>query len=331
MKGPMTTQSLRGLLNMEPYHWRGDKPNFAAFNGAFSALMGGSQLSGADMAAFTNFINTIVYQPNPNQNLDRTMPASVPLPDAPGASGDPNVGLNLFLTVPDKTNGPTCVSCHTADPGPGTNLQVRLGSEPQPDIVQPFKVPHLRNLYQKTNIDFNNGAASVDGFGFGHNGQDNGIIAFLHKFPTFANSLTDKENIEAFQLCFDTGTAPAVGYSRTLTSATVGTAPAQSDWNTLQSQASTTPANIDLIANGTIQGQVHGLLYLPATNNYQSDTTGLGPFTQQQLTTFIQNGDTLTIMGVPPGSGTRMAIDRNLDGTLNGDARPKAAAKVRGR
>src|SRR6202035_44807 len=32
MKGPMTTQTLRGLLNLSPYHWRGDKPNFAAFN-----------------------------------------------------------------------------------------------------------------------------------------------------------------------------------------------------------------------------------------------------------------------------------------------------------
>jgi hypothetical protein len=33
-------------------------------------------------------------------------------------------------------------------------------------------------------------------------------------------------------------------------------------------------------------------------------------------------------MGVPPGSGTRMALDRNMDGVLNGDeARTPAAAK----
>jgi hypothetical protein len=84
--------------------------------------------------------------------------------------------------------------------------------------------------------------------------------------------------------------------------------------------------NIDLIATGTVQGQIHGLLYLPAANTYQTDTTGLGPFTQAQLTTFIQNGDTLTLMGVPQGSGTRMALDGNLDGIWNGDAR-KAAKK----
>jgi hypothetical protein len=95
----------------------------------------------------------------------------------------------------------------------------------------------------------------------------------------------------------------------------------------LQSQAATSPANIDLIANGTIQGQIHGLLYQPVSNNYQTDTTGLGPFTQAQLTTFIQNGDTLTIMGVPPGSGVRLGLDTNLDGIPNGDARRALAAK----
>ncbi|HUD56861.1 MAG TPA: hypothetical protein VMR02_16640, partial [Terracidiphilus sp.] len=81
--------------------------------------------------------------------------------------------------------------------------------------------------------------------------------------------------------------------------------------------------SIDLIANGTIHGQIHGLLYQPSTKNYETDTTGLGPFTQGQLIFFVQNGDTLTIMGVSPGSGTRLGIDRNLDGVLNGDARPK--------
>jgi len=59
MKGPMTTQTLRGLVGQDPYHWRGDMPNFAAFNSAFAGLLGGQQLSDADMAAFTSFINTI--------------------------------------------------------------------------------------------------------------------------------------------------------------------------------------------------------------------------------------------------------------------------------
>ncbi|MDB6033100.1 MAG: hypothetical protein JWM16_3438, partial [Verrucomicrobiales bacterium] len=41
MKGPMTTQTLRGLKGLEPLHWRGDRTNFNHFNGAFASLLGG--------------------------------------------------------------------------------------------------------------------------------------------------------------------------------------------------------------------------------------------------------------------------------------------------
>jgi YVTN family beta-propeller protein len=315
MKGPMTTQTLRGLVNQSPYHWRGDKPDLAAFNGAFASLLGGQQLSDADMAAYANFIDTIAYMPNPNQDLDRTLPASVPLPDVPGAFGDPTLGQNLFANVPDGTGGAqACATCHHFDPGSGSNLRVN----PLPGVGQPMKISQLRNLYQRTNLNFKEGAASVNGFGYNHNGEVDGLFAFLSKgFPAFTNSKPDKENIEAFELCFDTGTAPAVGYSRTLTAASVNTGPAQSDWSTLQSQAAA--GNIDLIANGTVQGLVQGLLYVPGIGTYQSSIAGLGPFTQAHLIGFIQGGDTLTVMGVPPGSGVRMAID---------EARSRAAAHV---
>jgi len=326
MKGPMTTQTLRGLANVEPYHWRGDKPNFAAFNGAFAALMGGSQLSVADMAAFTNFVNTIAYQPNPNENLDRSLPSSIALPDYT-SPGDPVAGLNAFLNVPTSTGNHTCVFCHPTNTG--TNGRIDAAST-QPS-GQPEKHSQLRNMYAKTAVNFQPGAISINGFGFTNDGSKQGIFQFLGgpEFPLIRTNATDKANLDAYMLCFDTGTAPAVGYSRTLTSTSVATSPAESDWSTLQSRA--TAGDIDLIANGTIQGQVHGLLYLPASNNYESDTTGLGPFTQQQLTAFIQAGDTLTIMGVPPGSGVRLGIDRNLDGTLNGDERLKVTPGKRTR
>jgi len=320
MKGPMTTLTMRGLNNLFPYHWRGDEPNFAAFNSAFNSLMGGPELSNADMAAFTSYINTIVFQPNPNQNLDRTLPSSVPLPE--GGTGNPNAGLNLFLNTPVK-GAETCNSCHS-DPGPGTNRLIVIHETG----AQPMKNRQLRGVYQKLHFNNNAGAQSIDGFGLDHDGSVAGLFQLLSsttEFPKIANNQTDKRNLEAYVLCFDTGTAPAVGYTRTLTAANVGSAAAQSDWNMLQGQASA--GNIDLIAKGTLNGQVHGLLYNPAANNYQTDTTGLGPFTQTQLTSMIQAGDTLTFMGVPPGSGQRMGIDRDLDGVLDGDGPPPAAPK----
>jgi len=77
MKGPMTTQTLRGLLNLESTALARRRTNFLHFNGAFGSLLGGPILSAADMVAYRAFINTVVFQPNPNQNLDRTLPATL--------------------------------------------------------------------------------------------------------------------------------------------------------------------------------------------------------------------------------------------------------------
>jgi hypothetical protein len=291
MKGPMTTQTLRGLANLAPYHWRGDKPDFAAFNAAFVSLMGGSQISDADMATYTTYINSVLYLPNPNQNLDRSLPTSM-------SGGDPVTGLLDFLTVTGTEPGPsTCQSCHATDPGPGTNLLIRPAADTQ--AQQPLKVPQLRAIYQKELFD-REATTTIDGFGLVHDGAKSDITAFLQDTAFSGYTQTEKNDIAAYSLCFDTGTAPAVGYTRTLTAANVASSPAQSDWTTLQSQASA--GNIDLIGRGTLKGVVHGLLYQTSSNNYISDTGAL--YTQSQLQALVVAGDTLSLMGVYPGTGS---------------------------
>lgn len=301
MKGPMTTQTLRGLLDLSPYHWRGDRADFSAFNPAFDKLLGGTPLSDADMAAYTDFINTIRYQPNPNQNLDRTLPVSLD-------GGDPNHGQLLFLNLNVGTN--TCNDCHTSNPGPGSSRNIVSARQVG---TQPLKVPQLRNIYQK--LDF---ATRIDGFGLTNDGAVGQLQVLLAKaFPIIANNPVALADLSAFVKCFDTGTAPAVGYARTLTAANVNDSAAQADWDLLQNQA--LAGNIDLIAKGTLSNQVRGLLFRPGLNTYRADKRGIGPLTRVALTKLISQGDTLTLMGVPPGSGVRMGIDRNLDGILDGD------------
>jgi YVTN family beta-propeller protein len=290
MKGPMTTQTLRGLLNLSPYHWRGDKVNFAAFNEAFNQLMGGSEISNTDMSLYTNFVNTILFLPNPYQNLDRTLPTSL-------NGGNPVNGQSDFLTVQAtgaaSPGGLTCNQCHTSNPGPGSNRTIL------PQFTQPLKVPELRNVYQKLMFD-RAAAATIDGFGLTHDGHSSGLSDFL-KDPLFTDySASQKTDMSAYELCFDTGTAPAVGFTITLTSATVTNTSAQTGWTTLESQASA--GNISLIGRGTIQGKVHGLLYQASTNNYISDTNAV--YTQAQLQTLIAAGDTISMMGVYPGTGS---------------------------
>lgn len=96
VKGPMATQSLRGLANHGAMHWRGDRRGgdvsaqpdqgafdeeaaFKAFNVAFTGLNGRWEaLSDEEMQAFTDFALEITYPPNPIRRLDDVLtPAQV--------------------------------------------------------------------------------------------------------------------------------------------------------------------------------------------------------------------------------------------------------------
>ena len=318
MKGPMATQTLRGLLGMNPLHWRGDRTNFLHFNGAFSSLLGGTILSDADMKAYRDFINTIVFQPNPNENLDRTLPASF-------AGANPRAGLTNF-TVDQYALGLSCNTCHTLPTGTAGAIIPAAALRESQD----FKIPHLRNLYQKQNFSRAANGQTISGFGLTHDGTDPDLVTFLSRpvFQNFATNGVIKSNLNAFLLCFDTGTAPAVGYARTLLTAGVNSNVVSNDWDLLESQAAT-GTNIDLVIQGSLDGRLHGLVYDRAQNNYRPDSTNLTSLTRAQLRAKVLAGDTLTLLGVPPGTGTRAGIDRNEDGVLDGDVPPPILRIVR--
>jgi YVTN family beta-propeller protein len=315
MKGPMATQTLRGLNTLEPFHWRGDRTNFIHFNGAFGTLLGGTPLSTDDMNAYRDFINTIRFEPNPNELLNRTLPTNF-------AGANPRAGFTNFTIVAyvgSAPNGLFCNSCHALPTGTAKFIVGATALQESQD----FKVPHLRNIYQKTSLNRGIGTNSIGGFGFLHDGTFQDIFTFLSQpvFQNFSSNSIIKSNLQAFLLCFDTGTAPAVGYTRTAWDTNVTTASFSNDWSTLESQAAA-GTNIDLIARGTIDGLRHGLLYQPGSDNYKLDTTNAAPLTRAQLVAKVQGGDTLTLMGVPPGSGVRMSIDRDGDGVLDADVPP---------
>ena len=324
MKGPMTTQTLRGLNGLDPLHWRGDRTNFLHFNGAFDGLLGGTVLSATDMQAYRTYINTIAFEPNPNQNLDRTLPASF-------AGGNPVVGRNTFLFTNYQGSGSLGLKCNTCHAVPnGTDKSFTPSAALQEP--QSFKVPHLRNIYQKMTFNNDPGASSIGGFGIIHDGTDPDLQTFLSRgvFGVFAAQTpagaTIRSNINAFVQCFDTGTAPAVGYATTLTADNVDLPGVTADWDLLESQAGLL-TNIQLVVKGTIDGRQRGMLYQPATHDYRLDTVTLAPMTRTQLRSKVLAGDTLTLLGVPPGSGTRIGIDRNENGILDSDE-PRPALRI---
>jgi YVTN family beta-propeller protein len=295
MKGPMTTQSLRGLARMAPLHWRGDKANFVQFNGAFDTLMGGSELSDADMLSYFAFVNTLLFQPNPYQSLDRTLPETF-------RRGDPAAGQEVFLTVAGTSPGPvTCNFCHRITPGPGSN-RVIVNSEILP---QPLKVPHLRNIYQKGGFNRFAGV-TIDGFGLDHDGHVSTFLDFFAATAFSGYTAEQKTDLAAFVMTLDTGTAPAVGRAMTFTVEVAADTRMQADWTTLEQQ--TRLRNADLVVDGTINGQVRGLSYRPTFDDYIMDGLSSVVLRRAQLQRLIERGDTLTVMGVPPREGIASSL-----------------------
>jgi len=334
LKGPMTTQSLRGMANAGPMHWRGDRTGsgavagetveraaFREFNGAFPELLGrNAPLSNGDIDAFARFALTINYPPNPIRALDNSLTASQ------------SNGRNIYMI--ESTTGVifTCNHCHTVAPVDGHFGTSGLSSVEGPAISQEFKVPHLRNMYTKVGKFGNSGIFSptsgdkgpqIRGFGFMHDGNMDTLDNFLQG-SVFRFSADTRENNQKrsdvinFVMAMDSEMAPIVGQQITLTANTGSDTDAR--LQLLQQRALVTQprAECDLIAKGVIDGRMRGYL-LTAENQFRSDKQG-ETVTLQQLRSEARKPDgAITFTCVPPASGTWMGIDRDDNGVLDND------------
>jgi YVTN family beta-propeller protein len=315
MKGPMTTQSLRGLTATEPLHWRGDRANLFAFDPAFVTLLGGPrQLSPGEMAQFNAFVQTLTYPPNPLQNLDRTLPNP---PTGPSAAR----GAQLFNNALLDGNLLSCNQCHASSAnGPGTDraiIQAALLQE-----SQDFKVPQLRGLYQKTGMRRAAGE-QLAAYGFAHDGSFDTLLNFLRS-PVFTfRSDNDRRDVEQFVLAFDTGIAPAVGLQVTVNSDNKNSAAVAERINLLLAQASR--GNCDLVVRGKFKGFARGFVHV-GNGMFQPDRQTEPQASWQTLIEAVEPGAELTFTGVPLGAGRRFGVDRDDNGTLDNDEprRPNA-------
>jgi DNA-binding beta-propeller fold protein YncE len=229
-KGPMTTQSLRGMDNHGAMHWRGDRNGavqqtgvpfldatghpiassqpdngiynelnaFVSFNVAFPGLVADAQqLSADDMTAYAKFALQITYPPNPIRSLDDTLTPE----QAAGKAFYFQTNSDGKELASDRLHN--CNGCHTLDrtgnagmsqhPGFfGTNGRLSFEAE-----SQAFKVPHLRNAYQKLGMyspavspghsflsippfaDPSKPVPAVRGFGYNHDGIEGTPEEFL--------------------------------------------------------------------------------------------------------------------------------------------------------
>ncbi len=312
MKGPMTTQPLKGITGATPLHWRGDRLDMNAFNVAFQGLLGGNQLTPPDLIDFSGYVGTIQFPPNPNRGLDNSLPATL-------QQGSPAAGQTFFTTnvlSGGGVNGLRCVDCHAGTAT--TNRSILTTAQ----TLQPqnMKVPQLRFTYEK--LGFQRGAPSTAGFGFNHEGSGD-TLNNVHSAGFFgtlagAGQLTNRLNVGSFLLCMETGSKPIVGYSRTVTSLNAASTAVATDFTLLTAQV--TLGNCDLVAEGTLNSAPRSWYWDPATQSFRSDRSAETNITWTNLRAQVASGAAwLTLMAVPPGSGIRIGIDRDLDGTRNGD------------
>jgi hypothetical protein len=122
-------------------------------------------------------------------------------------------------------------------------------------------------------------------------------------------------------LAFDSNLAPIVGQQVTLDESAGSDSSARLDL--LEARAAA--GECDVVAHGLFRGDPTGLLFDPASGSFLTDRSHHDPIADARLRALAGAGAaTLTFTAVPPGTGRRIGIDRDLDGVLDGDAREHA-------
>lgn len=353
MKGPMATQSLRGMANHGPMHWRGDRtggndgptaqPNsggfderaaFAKFQGGFTELLRRpAPLTEAEMTAFTDFILELTYPPNPIRALDNSLTA------------EQEFGRDLFFNRPVSDGITECAGCHVTDPDGNRGLTDKPGFFGTDGafafdfIPQVMKTPHLRNLYQKVGMfgmapafgilpgNNEHQGDQVRGFGFTHDGSFDTVFRFHNVllfaqsdffnpngFPLGPEGDVMKRAIEAYLLAFESNLAPIVGQQITLGPDAGGESGPRVDL--LLYRASR--GECDVVVKSRLRGRERGFLFVGA-GSFLPDAARAATVDDAELRRAAAAGAHLTYTCAPPGSGYRVALDRDEDGVLNAD------------
>ncbi len=346
-KGPMTTQSLRGML--EPLHWRGDRGTMNDFNQAFVGLMGTEDVgpingkpagvSSVDMESFRQFALEVAYPPNPFRNVDDTLPDVEVQVHGSLFAGNPAEGELMFDTFATD-GGQPCQTCHTHPFGAGGG---KLGgvtpSEPtSSDAAALFngdadqsdhsdlKIAHMRNMYEKFGPVWSDPGGpipdAVSGFGFTHDGSIPDLFRFL-SFSVFtlsqANSAQKVRDLAAFSFHFPTGTKPAVGRQVTLPQGAPPTGAVDDEalLVTLTGLGDLTDAgrHCELVASTLSGGRLR--TYHLASGSWRTDVSGEASVSLAQLRTAASSP--ITFMCGPLMSGERLGGNLDEDVVLDGD------------
>lgn len=330
MKGPMLTQTMRGLQNHGALHWRGDRTAgndpggdpydergaMDKFNVAFVSLMGREEpLPQAAMDSLTEFSLRIMPPPNPIRYLDDSL------------TPKQAKGKELFETARTLPGGATCSLCHPVD-----REQGYYGTKGIISFViggRLFKVPQHRNTYERVGMfgrapsrtlrrDPEHMGPQIRGYGFTHDGGADTVLRFV-SYPAFRwrEGDADRRAVEQYLFAFESNQKPIVGQQITLR-------PNPSDAEITRAgllAGRALAGDAQLVASTVVNGVVRSYLLQP-TGVFHSDKRSEKSLTINALVNrSLRSGQPITMMAVPVGSGERIALDRDEDGIRNYDER----------
>src|SRR3989475_673526 len=326
------TPRARGRANAGPMHWRGDRTAgnapggapldengaFLKFIVAFDGLVGkAGSISSTEMQQFADFILQVTSPPNPIRHLDDSL------------TSDQQAGRNFYFNITSDTVQ-TCNGCHHLDPILGffgTDGFSSFEAE-----TQDFKIPHLRNAYQKVGMfgmpalnsainAGNNGnqGPQVRGFGFLHDGSVDTLFRF-HNATVFNGGVHPHAGgtprPQAGPLPRGLGHQPTPSPAQPTTPTNTNAATVGPRIDLLLARAGQNEC--DVVVKGTVGGVQRGAVRVAGTSNlFKIDRAADPLLTDAQMRNLATtSGQELTYSCVPPGSGIRIGIDRDQDGCL---------------
>ena len=341
----MTTQTLRGLATHGPMHWRGDRTGatfpsdplgldeqlaFEAFNVAFDGLLGRDEgpIPAADMTAFADFI-LARYACRRTRSAPSTTRST--RTQAERRATRTSIG-------PAPTSSPPCNGCHVLDRVAGL-LRLRRsgdvrerdpgvqGRAPAQRLPEGRHVRHARRAVPQRRRHRSTPAIRSAASASCTTAASTPCFHFLHATVFFLSD-ADRDNLEQFIFAFDTrpraGRRPAGDAHRQQRGHRSGRAStlliARAQTQLRAARISPGAQECDLVVKGTVGGEPRGYLLDPASGQFRSDRAAEAPLGDAALRALAASpGQELTYTCAPPGSGTRMALDRDEDGFFDSD------------
>lgn len=279
------------------------------------------------------------------------LPRGADMPD-----GDPARGLSIYMgtegTIGTADGSFNCVTCHTLPLGNGADT-FWDGAAYVPFPVGPMgerhsalismdgstnrsiKTPHLRNGLEKAGMTLAK-PISRAGFGYLHDGSTDSLSSFLASTVFDVNNDQDIADLVALMMCFsgsdfgDPAQAPVFGGEAPPSNQVSLDAHAAVGVQTfIDNAAAVDPlivtlmdlsldGAIDLVAHGKVGGALRGWLHLSGNDEFSQWQDDAGNIvTGGDIIGGIAANGPVVGTAVPLGSGMRLALDRDMDGTLN--------------